>query len=101
MVGRKLCWSLELSKFDVRYEGRKALKAQALYDFVAEMTFTESLVSNAQKLVIYMDGASSSTVSGTRIILENREGKIIEVSLSLSFPTSNNQVEYEDFLADL
>ncbi|CAJ2653396.1 unnamed protein product [Trifolium pratense] len=35
------------------------------------------------------------------IILENKNGLLIEVSLALSFPTSNNQAEYEAFLAGL
>ena len=38
MACRMLKWSLELSEFAVQYESRKALKAQALADFVAEMT---------------------------------------------------------------
>ena len=32
---------------------------------------------------------------------ENKDGTLIEVSLALSFPTSNNQAEYEAFLAGL
>ena len=35
------------------------------------------------------------------IILENEEGTRVEVSLALAFPTSNNQAEYEAFLAGL
>lgn len=31
-------WSLELSKFDIKFKARKALKAQMLVDFVVEMT---------------------------------------------------------------
>ncbi|MCI46663.1 maturase K, partial [Trifolium medium] len=38
MTGRMLKWSLELAEFDISYESRKALKAQVLADFVAEMT---------------------------------------------------------------
>ena len=37
MVGRMLKWSLELSEFDIQYESRETLKAQASVDFVAEM----------------------------------------------------------------
>ena len=48
-----------------------------------------------------MDGASSSAGSGAGIILENEEGILVDVSLALSFPTSNNQAEYEAFLAGL
>ena len=35
MADRMLKWSLELSEFDIQYERKKALKAQALADFVA------------------------------------------------------------------
>ncbi|MCH79610.1 gag-pol polyprotein [Trifolium medium] len=101
MAGRMLKWSLELFEFDVRYEGRKALKAQALADFVAEMTPPALPNSEADKWTIFVDRASSSTGAGAGIILENGTGTTIEVSLALSFPTSNNQAEYEAFLAGL
>ncbi|MCH82193.1 gag-pol polyprotein [Trifolium medium] len=93
--------SLELSEFDIRYESRKALKAQALADFVAEMTLPALPNSEADKWTIFVDEASSSTGAGAGIILENGAGTIIAVSLALSFPTSNNQAEYEAFLAGL
>ena len=41
------------------------------------------------------------TRSGAGIILENEEGTLVEVSLALSFSTSNNQSEYDAFLAGL
>ena len=85
-----LRWSLELSKFNIKYESRKALKAQVLADFVAEMTSPASPASGARKWTIFVDGASSSTGSGAGIILENVEGTRVEVSLALAFPTSNN-----------
>src|SRR3954463_7421462 len=84
MAGRMLRWSLELAEFDIKYKGIKALKAQVLADFVAEMAFPETTNNNARRWTLYVDGASSSTGSGARIILENREGTLIEVSLSLS-----------------
>ncbi|GAU47137.1 hypothetical protein TSUD_379150, partial [Trifolium subterraneum] len=101
MAGRMLKWSLELSEFDIRYESRKALKAQVLADFVAEMTCSPSSTDGANKWTIFVDGASNATGAGAGIILENEEGILIEVSLALSFPTSNNQAEYEAFLAGL
>ena len=94
MAGRILKWSLELYEFD------KALKAQALADFVAEMT-SPADSDGSRRWKIFVDGASSSTRSDAGIILENNEGTLIEVSLTLSFPTSNNQAEYEAFLSGL
>ncbi|GAU49243.1 hypothetical protein TSUD_382750 [Trifolium subterraneum] len=99
MVGRMLKWSLELAEFNIRFESRKALKAQVLADFVAEMT--TSTTSEKNKWTIFVDGSSNSQGSGAGIILENGDGVLIEVSLGLSFPTTNNQAEYEAFLAGL
>ena len=37
-VGRLIQWAIELSKFDIRYQPRSAIKAQALADFIVEFT---------------------------------------------------------------
>ncbi|GAU16452.1 hypothetical protein TSUD_118010 [Trifolium subterraneum] len=76
-----------------------ALKAQVLADFVAEMTTSTTYEKN--KWTIFVDGSSNSQGSGAGIILENGDGVLVEVSLGLSFPTTNNQAEYEAFLAGL
>ena len=34
-VGRLIQWTIELSEFDIRYQPRNAIKAQALADFIA------------------------------------------------------------------
>ncbi|GAU44271.1 hypothetical protein TSUD_133170 [Trifolium subterraneum] len=101
MADRVLKWSLELSEFNIHYESRKSLKVQVLADFVAEMTCSPSSTDGANKWTIFVDGASNATGAGAGIILDNEEGILIEVSLAPSFPTSNNQAEYEAFLAGL
>ena len=37
-AGRLIQWAVELSEFDIRYQPRNAIKAQALADFIAEFT---------------------------------------------------------------
>ena len=37
-TGRLIQWAIELSKFNVRYQPRNAIKAQALADFITEFT---------------------------------------------------------------
>ena len=100
MADRMLKWSLELSEFDIQYERKKDLKAQALVDFVAEMTLPTD-PDGSRCWTIFVDGASSATGNGAGIILENEEGTLVEVSLALSFPTFNNQAKYEAFLTGL
>ena len=34
-TGRLIQWAIELSEFDIRYQPRNAIKAQALADFIA------------------------------------------------------------------
>ncbi|GAU47765.1 hypothetical protein TSUD_193020 [Trifolium subterraneum] len=62
---------------------------------------TTSTTSEKNKRTIFVNGSSNSQGSGAGIILENGDGVLIEVSLGLSFPTTNNQAEYETFLAGL
>ena len=37
-AGQLIQWAIEISEFDVKYQPRNAIKAQALADFIAEFT---------------------------------------------------------------
>ena len=60
--GRLIQWAVELSEFDIRYQPRHAIKAQALVDFIAEFTPNcgdmEGMETN-KKWIIHMDGSST------------------------------------------
>ncbi|MCI35921.1 hypothetical protein A2U01_0057142, partial [Trifolium medium] len=88
------------AEFEILYESRKALKAQVLADFVAEIDDSYH-PGKKNKWTIFVDGSSNSQGSGAGIILKNGEGVLIKVSLGLAFHTTNNQAEYEAFLAGL
>ncbi|GAU34627.1 hypothetical protein TSUD_394180 [Trifolium subterraneum] len=62
---------------------------------------TTSTTSEKNKWTIFVDGFSNSQRSVAGILLENGDGVLIEVSLRLLFPTTNNQAEYEAFLVGL
>ncbi|XP_061371469.1 uncharacterized protein LOC133314049 [Gastrolobium bilobum] len=82
--------------------GRKAIKSQALADFVRELTSIQSESSNnPDTWNVYVDGSSNSKGSGAGVIIENPEGVAIEYSMQLDFETSNNKAEYEAFIAGL
>ena len=61
------------------------------------MTAHNLSIGKKHKWTIFVDGASSSTGSGVGILI----GVVIEHSLALSFPMSNNQAEYEALLVGL
>ena len=88
VAGRIMKWSLELSEFDIHHESRKALKAQVFADFLAKMTFP--IGDNTEEWIVFVDGSSNSKGSGAGIIIENNKGIVVEISLGLSFPVTNN-----------
>ena len=61
-TGRWIQWVVKLSEFDIRYQPRHAIKAQALVDFIAEFTPScgdvEGMEDN-KKWVVHMDGSST------------------------------------------
>ncbi|XP_057756518.1 uncharacterized protein LOC130975799 [Arachis stenosperma] len=100
LAGRMMTWSIELSQYDIRYEPRQAIKAQAMADFLVEVTGDPSEdVGTRWKL--HVDGASNQTFGGAEIILESPIGVVYEQSVRFEFPISNNQAEYEALIGGL
>ena len=104
--GRLMKWAIELSKFDIQYKPKTAIKGQVLADFVMEFTSAEP-TKNAQTVTdlsiwkLFVDGAANAQGSGAGLILTSPEGIDIEYALKFEFHTSNNETEYEAFIAGL
>ena len=86
-------WAIELSKFDIRYQTRSAIKAQALADFIAEFTPNHGdldKVEEAKTWVIYIDGSSTLYIgSRNRNYTEIPRRGQVEICSSSTVP--NNQ----------
>ena len=65
-VGRLIQWAVKLSEFDIKYQLRNAIKAQALEDFIAEFTpsYDDLDVMEDKKWIIHVDGSSTQHVGG-------------------------------------
>ncbi|XP_025670562.1 uncharacterized protein [Arachis hypogaea] len=100
LAGRMMIWAIELSQYDLRYEPRHAIKAQAMADFLVEIT-RDPTEDTGTRWKLHVDGASNQTSGGARIILESPTGVIYEQSVKFEFRVSNNQAEYEALLGDL
>ncbi|XP_073152958.1 uncharacterized protein [Henckelia pumila] len=95
--GRLVKWSVELGEYDIEYQPRKAIKAEALSDFLTEVaTFGQEEVWR-----VFVDGANSVGGSGVGVILVSPTQEKIKIAIKLDFQASNNEAEYEAVIAGM
>ncbi|GKU89055.1 hypothetical protein SLEP1_g3247 [Rubroshorea leprosula] len=81
--GRLIKWAVELGEFEIKFQQKSAIRAQALADFIVECTpcpSTSNLESN--EWTLYVDGASSTKGSGAGALLIGPEGYRSEHALN-------------------
>ena len=98
-------WLVKLAPYGINYELRRAIKAQALADFIAECStpFLENRQQEepAAAWMLYVDGSATSRGCGVELIIVSSEGQVREHALKFLFKASNNETEYETLLADM
>ncbi|XP_074556031.1 uncharacterized protein LOC141811858 [Curcuma longa] len=90
-------WTVELGEYDIQYQPRTAIKAQALADFLTEVPDGEP----DQVWKVFVGGSSNKQGSGVGVILISPQEEEIRLSIRLSFRASNNEAKYEAVLAGL
>ncbi|XP_073129118.1 uncharacterized protein [Henckelia pumila] len=95
--GRLVRWITELSEYNLKFEPRTAIKAQALADFLAETVQLEQ----EELWKIFVDGSSCQSGSGAGIVIISPWGEETNISIRLDFRASNNEEEYEALLLGL
>ena len=103
-AGWLIQWAVELSEFDIRYQPRNAIKAQALADFIAEFTLSYEDLREGEynkKWVVHVDGSSTLYAGGIGVVLQSPEGDKLKYKARLQYQTINNEVEYEALLKGL
>ena len=77
-AGRLIQWAFELSEFNVKYQLRNAIKAQALVDFIAEFTPGHGDLDKREDdktWVVHMDGSSTLHAGGIGVVLKSPEAE--------------------------
>ena len=103
-AGRLIQWAIELSEFDVKYQPRNAIKAQALADFIAEFTPGHGDLDEREDnktWVVHVDGSSTLHAGGIGVVLKSPEVDTLKCKVCLHYQTTNNKAEYEAFLKGL
>ncbi|GKV20170.1 hypothetical protein SLEP1_g30327 [Rubroshorea leprosula] len=100
--GRLIKWEVELGEFEITFQQRSAIRAQALADFIVECTPSNSILTpEPNDWTLYVDGASSSKGSGAGALLIGPDGYRSEHALKFNFDATNNMAEYEALLLGL
>ncbi|XP_010684609.1 uncharacterized protein LOC104899171 [Beta vulgaris subsp. vulgaris] len=104
--GRMLKWAVEFNMFDLSFEPRKAIKGQALADFIVELTRStiecvQDPAEGKRHWTLMVNGSSTANGCGVGIIFQSPEGDKFEYAMKFQFQTSNNEAEYEALLAGI
>ncbi|GKV15261.1 hypothetical protein SLEP1_g26057 [Rubroshorea leprosula] len=100
--GRLIKWAVELEEFEITFQQRSAIRAQALADFIVECTPRHPAPNpKPNEWTLYVDGASSSKGSGAGALLIGPDGYRSEHALKFNFDATNNMAEYEALLLGL
>ena len=98
---RLIQWAVELSEFDIKYQPRHAIKAQALADFITKFTPNYNDLDGTddnKKWTVHMDGSSTQHAGGIGVVLQSPKGDKLKHKVRLQYQTTNNEVEYEALL---
>jgi hypothetical protein len=96
-------WAIELCMYGIIYMPRTAFKAQALSDFVAEWTETQTPPKERELeyWTIHFDGSLQLQRARVGILVMSPKGESFKYVLQMRFLVSNKAVEYETLLYGL
>jgi hypothetical protein len=96
-------WAVKIGQYDVEFVPRRAIKSQALTDFIAE--WTDSDVRGIGDLpdhwIMYFNGSYTLKGAGADVVLIPPEGDMLKYAIQIEFSAINNIAEYEGLVTGL
>nr|AAQ56320.1 putative polyprotein [Oryza sativa Japonica Group] len=101
LKGRVGKWIFFLTEFDLRYESPKAIKGQAIANFIVE--HRDDLVGSVEIMpwTLFFDGSVCTHGCGIGLVIISPRGACFEFSYTIKPYATNNQAEYEAVLKGL
>ena len=102
-TGRISKWAVELGALNVNFIPRKAIKSQALVDFVVEWTEIQQPMSDTilDHWKMYFDGSLKLGGAGAGILFISPDRKQLKYVLQMLWQATNNEAEYEALIHGL
>ena len=114
LKGRIGKWSLALMEFSIQFRPQKAVKGQALANFLADhpsipiqpdhgYLVNSSLVPCVALIpwTLMFDGSKNSDGAGAGIIIQSPRYRRTKMSFKFNFKCTNNQAKYEALIINL
>ncbi|KAJ0948972.1 putative nucleotidyltransferase, Ribonuclease H [Helianthus annuus] len=111
VAGRLAKWAIELGGYNIFYKPRPAIKGQILADFATEVPIDKiqeceaiqnpTPVFDDRVWTLHTDGASNDDGAGAGLRLVSPDNHELTYAIRLDFQNTNNEAEYEAFLAGL
>ncbi|XP_050233412.1 uncharacterized protein LOC126681899 [Mercurialis annua] len=97
-------WAIAMSEFTLVYVPQKAVKGQALADFLADhpnIPIKEVACFDLIPWKLWFDGSKTNKGTGAWILIVSPQDLVFRMSFSLTFQCTNNQAEYEALIIGL
>jgi hypothetical protein len=87
---------VKIGQYDVEFVSRRAIKSQALVDFIAEWTDLDvrGIGDIPDHWVMYFDESYTLKGAGAGVVLIPLEGDMLKYAIQIEFSTINNITEY-------
>jgi hypothetical protein len=110
LTGKIVRWQVLLSEFDILFVARKAIKRQAIADYLADYPSEQRELMDSEfpdedvmiadegdhcRWKLYFDGAANAIGSGIDAVLVSPKGQKTPIAIKLGFNCTNNMTEYE------
>lgn len=117
-TGRTARWLMMLLEFEITFIPQKAIKGQAIADFLAnglvgetlptsldfldeQILYIEVEMTKLPRWKMYFDGVVNRKGNGVGAVLISPTNAIIPISIRLCYPCTNNIAEYEAYITGL
>jgi hypothetical protein len=102
-IGRISKWAVELGALNIDFSPWKAIKSQALTDFVAPWTEIRQPTPDAflDHWKMYFDGSLKLGRDGAGVLFISLEGKQLKYVLQILWQATNNEAEYQALIHGL
>jgi ribonuclease HI len=103
VIGRISKWVVELGALNIVFSPRKAVKSQALTDFVAEWIDFQQPAPDTflNHWKIYFDGSLNLGGTGAGVLFISPEGKQLKYVFQIIWQATNNEAKYEALIHGL